>query len=210
MLLHILFIISGFLSGGILYSVLVARIFYGIDITANSDDGNPGATNVFKYTNTACGIIALVLDILKGFVPVYAASAYLDIQNLFFIPVLIAPVLGHALAPLFKWHGGKAIAVSFGCMLGLIPNSYLVFLLAFFLIIFTFILQIKPNSLRCMISYLLFLFCSLFLGGPISIRFGCALIASIVIIKHLMAYEHKKVEIHIIPWNFWKNWRKSV
>lgn len=210
MLSYLLFTVTGFLSGSILYSVLIARIFCGIDIITDSEDGNPGATNVFKYANVTCGVIALVLDILKGFIPVYAAAVYLDIKSLYFIPVLAAPVLGHALAPLFKWHGGKAIAVSFGCMLGMIPNSYLVFLLALFLIIFTFILQIKPNSLRCMVSYLLFLFSSFFVGGPLSIRFGCALIASIVIIRHLIAYEHTKIEMHIILWDFLKNWRKSA
>lgn len=210
MLIYILFIVSGFLSGSILYSVLIAKLVYGVDIITHSEDGNPGAANVFKYTDIKCGIIAMVLDILKGFIPVYAAAIYLDMSSLYFIPVMLAPVLGHVLAPLFKWRGGKAIAVSFGCLLGLIPGSYIVFALAIILFFFTFVIRIRPNSLRCMVSYSLFLIHSLLFGGYISLRLGCAMLAAIVVAKHIMAYKHSKPEIHIIPLDWLRKHGKSA
>jgi glycerol-3-phosphate acyltransferase PlsY len=195
---YILFAILGYLSGSVLYSHLIAEKFCHVDITCVSDDGNPGAANVFKYGDIKSGILALLLDIFKGFLPVSLAALFLDIHSLSFILVLIAPVIGHA-APLFhKFHGGKAIGVSFGCLLGLVPSSVIVLVLALILFFFTFIVVIKPNSLRCIVSYALFsLFC-LSCAEPKSIRYGCIIISSVVIIRHILAYEHEKPEFKVI------------
>lgn len=176
---------------------MIAKRFCRVDITEISDDKNPGAANVFKYVGLKYGIPALILDILKGFVPIYFAVQYLDIKSLYFAPVLAAPVLGHALAPLFHWHGGKAIAASFGCLLGLIPNSYIVIVLALLLFFFTFFIIIRPNSLRCIVSYTLFSVYSMRFCDILGVRYGSILIAVIVIVKHLKGYEHTKASFQI-------------
>lgn len=205
MLKYLLFLFAGFISGSILYSYLIAKVFGGIDITRISDDKNPGSANVLKHAGLKYGIPALILDILKGFIPIYFAMKSLDIEILYFIPVLAAPVLGHALAPFTHWHGGKAIAVSFGCLLGLVPDSFLVLALAFFLFFFTFFIIIRPNSLRCIVSYSLFcLYCMRFCDIS-GVRYGSILIAIIVILKHLQGYEHTKVKFQIIFWDRLRN-----
>ena len=50
--------------------------------------------------------------------------------------------------------GGKAIAVSFGCLLGLLPNLSPFFLLAFFYLLFSLLIIIRPHLLRTIITYL--------------------------------------------------------
>jgi len=197
---YLLFTVAGFLSGSILYSYMIAKYFCRIDITEVSDDKNPGAANVIKHAGVKYGIPAIILDVLKGFIPIYLASKHLDIESLYFIPVLAAPVLGHATAPLFNWHGGKAIASSFGCLLGLMPNSYIVLVLAMLLFFFTFFVIIRPNSLRCIVSYALFsMYCLRYCPIP-GIRYGGILISIIVIIKHLKGYENTKVTLQFGPW----------
>jgi len=197
---YLLFTVAGFLSGSILYSYMIAKFFCRIDITEVSDDKNPGAANVIKHAGVKYGIPAIILDVLKGFIPIYLASKHLDIESLYFIPVLAAPVLGHATAPLFNWHGGKAIASSFGCLLGLMPNSYIVLVLAMLLFFFTFFVIIRPNSLRCIVSYALFsMYCLRYCPIP-GIRYGGILISIIVIIKHLKGYENTKVTLQFGPW----------
>jgi len=197
---YVLFTAAGFLSGSILYSYMIAKYFCHIDITEISDDKNPGAANVIKHGGLKYGIPAIILDVLKGFIPVYFAVKHLDIDSLYFIPVLAAPVLGHATAPLFNWHGGKAIASSFGCLLGLIPNSYIVLVLALLLFFFTFFVIIRPNSLRCIVSYALFsLYCLRYCPIP-GVRYGGILIAVIVIIKHLISYENTKASLQFGLW----------
>ncbi|CRZ34517.1 glycerol-3-phosphate acyltransferase PlsY [Herbinix hemicellulosilytica] len=200
MIQYLLFTVAGFLSGSILYSYMIAKYFCRIDITEVSDDKNPGAANVIKHAGVKYGIPAIILDVLKGFIPIYLASKHLDIESLYFIPVLAAPVLGHATAPLFNWHGGKAIASSFGCLLGLMPNSYIVLVLAMLLFFFTFFVIIRPNSLRCIVSYALFsMYCLRYCPIP-GIRYGGILISIIVIIKHLKGYENTKVTLQFGPW----------
>lgn len=186
---------------------MIAKYFCRIDITEISDDKNPGAANVIKYAGLKYGIPAIILDVLKGFIPIYLARKYLDISSLYFVPILAAPVLGHATAPFFNWHGGKAIASSFGCLLGLIPNSYIVLVLALILVFFTFFLIIRPNGLRCIVSYTLFSFYCLRYCPEPGIRFGCILIALIVIYKHIKGYEHTKATIQF---GIWEQLKKRI
>lgn len=199
---YILFTILGFISGSILYSYLIARYLGGVDILSNSEDGNPGATNVFRYTKVTYGILALVLDIFKGILPVYIAAKYLDIRSMYFTLVLAAPVLGHAFSPFFRLHGGKAIAVSFGSLLGLLPVSYIVLILATFFIIFSYVLILQPNSVRCITVFFLFaVYCARFVELR-PIKYGCILIAATVILKHLMSYEHARIHFRLMRWDF--------
>lgn len=200
MIPYLFFIAAGFISGSILYSYLIAKYFCRLDITEISDDKNPGAANVIKYGGLKYGIPAIILDVLKGFIPIYFAVKCLDINSLYFIPVLAAPVLGHAMAPLFNWHGGKAIASSFGCLLGLLPDSCIVFVLALLLAFFTFFVIIRPNGLRCIVAYTLFsLYCLRYCQIP-GVRYGCILISIIVIVKHIQGYEHTKVSLQFGLW----------
>lgn len=82
-------------------------------------DGNPGSANAFKAGGWACGIFALLLDYLKGCLPVLLANSYLSIDKVWIILIAIAPILGHAFSPFLGFKGGKAIATTFGVWTGL-------------------------------------------------------------------------------------------
>ncbi len=64
-------------------------------------------------------ILAVILEILKGFLPVYLArrSGLIEWQ---LVPVALAPILGHATQPFLGFCGGKALAASGGAWLALI------------------------------------------------------------------------------------------
>lgn len=133
MILSYLFhIFIGFLSGSILYSYLWPKWICHIDITQLSDDHNPGTFNAMKLAGPRVGILCLVCDVCKGFFPLWFASKALSWQHPLFAVVLAAPMFGHAYSPFFHGRGGKAIAVSFGCLLGLWPFCNLLVLLAGF------------------------------------------------------------------------------
>ena len=119
----ILFSIAGFLSGGVLYSYHVPKLLCGVDVVADSPDHNPGMTNAMKLCGVPVGLLCLALDMAKGFLPVFAALRFLRIEDPWLAPVLAAPALGHALAVFYPFAGGKAVAVSFGVLLGLLPQS---------------------------------------------------------------------------------------
>ena len=119
----ILFSIAGFLSGGVLYSYHVPKLLCGVDVVADSPDHNPGMTNAMKLCGVPVGLLCLALDMAKGFLPVFAALRFLRIEDPWLAPVLAAPALGHALAVFYPFAGGKAVAVSFGVLLGLLPQQ---------------------------------------------------------------------------------------
>ena len=63
-----------------------------IDIRELPADHNPGVANAFMYGGFFCGLLSLILELAKGFVPVFLGQRFLDTHSLLFIPVLIAPV----------------------------------------------------------------------------------------------------------------------
>ena len=150
----ILFSIAGFLSGGVLYSYHVPKLLCGVDVVADSPDHNPGMTNAMKLCGVPVGLLCLALDMAKG--------------------------LGHALAVFYPFAGGKAVAVSFGVLLGLLPQSAAVVALIVPYLFFSTIVVIRPDERRTVVSF--FCMAMLCLAGAVFVtgRMGIALGASIV------------------------------
>ncbi len=147
----------GFLSGSIPFCYLLPKLLCKKDICKLSDDHNPGAANVFIHCGIPLGMLCLLLDMGKGLLPVYFASHLLDPTVLWFVPVILAPVWGHALGIFLHGHGGKCIATSFGVLIALAPISPIGLLsLAGLYIFFSTVWRIHPNSRRSRIVFSLF------------------------------------------------------
>lgn len=111
-------IIASFLSGSLPFSVWVGRLALRTDIRRYGD-GNPGATNVLRSGGKGWGALALLLDTLKGAIPVGLAYFWAGLTGWPLAVVAVAPVVGHAFSPLLRFRGGKAVAVTFGIWAGL-------------------------------------------------------------------------------------------
>lgn len=196
---YFIWALAGYLCGSLMFSSLVPRYLCHIDIGAVSDDKNPGAGNVFKYVGIGWGLLCLVLDLGKGFLPVWMAARMIGIESILFAIVIAAPVAGHAFPVFCKGKGGKGIAVTFGVLLGISPHSDAVWMLAALLILFTGILVIRPHHVRVILSFLLFaVWCGFRIRIP-SILCGCCLISLLVIGKHLLAPNQGKWEVQLFP-----------
>ncbi len=114
----LLMTLVGFFVGSMPFSVWLGRIVLKKDVRQYGD-GNPGAANVGKAGGPVLGIVAVLLDGLKGAIPVLIAVYIFEISGPALIPVALAPVVGHAFSPFLGFHGGKAIATTFGIWLGL-------------------------------------------------------------------------------------------
>ena len=185
---YLFFMIFGYLSGSIMYSQVLPLKLRHINIRKISDDGNPGAGNVFKNVGVSMGLLCLICDIIKGAIPVALCLHYLSWNNLLFALVLIAPVLGHA-------RFGKAIATSFGVLLGLLPKSLLVFYLAIPFVFFSVVVRITPHAWRVIISFLLFFVGTVLQGYAFPLQVAAFCIALIVIVKHVK-YLRSLEEVH--------------
>lgn len=190
-------IIGGYLLGGVMFSRILPRLIYGKDVTKVSDDHNPGAANVFVHCGVAAGILCLMLDLLKGAVPVYAALRTLDFRSLLFAAVMSAPVFGHATSPFSRAKGGKCIATSFGVLIGILPVTPAVFVLAAAYIVFSTVIKINPNRRRSIAAFLVFgsvssvLLCR---RGMFSVALGCAVISAVAIVRHMKKFSMPEVE----------------
>lgn len=184
-----LFVCFGFFAGSFLNCLVLPKIFKKIDICTVSKDHNPGSANVFIHCGVPLGLLCLFLDIFKGILPIYLAKRLLPITSFIFALVMLAPVLGHAFSPFNNFHGGKCIATSFGVFIALMPQSYIVIVLAALYIIFSTIVKIPLHRKRSLITYTLFGLIAgyLLMKGQLasSIAFGCIAISFVVIVKHL-------------------------
>jgi glycerol-3-phosphate acyltransferase PlsY len=98
----------------------------GIDIRMVGS-GNIGATNVMRSVGKIPGIIVLLLDAAKGFVPVFfAPRIFPDVdQSALQIVCCVAVIAGHNWTCWLKFKGGKGIATSAGALLAFVPGPLL-------------------------------------------------------------------------------------
>jgi acyl phosphate:glycerol-3-phosphate acyltransferase len=116
-LLWLLDVAIAFAVGSIPFGYLVGRFFYRTDIRAQGS-GNIGAMNALRTLGKRGAAIVLVLDAIKGFVPVFFAARWSHNEPIT-ATVAIAAVLGHCFSPWLGWKGGKGVATSFGAIFGL-------------------------------------------------------------------------------------------
>lgn len=199
---YLIFTLFGYLSGSILYAFWVPKLVCSKDVRREGKDGNPGTANVYLTCGVFWGTVCLLLELGKGFFPVFTALHVRGIRpcsvdSLLFVPVLTAPVLGHA-APFFSSKkGGKAIAVSFGVLLGLFPACEPAVILASFYLTFSLLVIISPHLFRSVVTFFLTALCVYLTCSIPSIRVGCAAIACIVIWKHLKSYDGEKCRVRL-------------
>ncbi len=131
--------IAAFILGAVPFSVIIGRLLLKKDIT-NYGDGNPGSVNVFRAGSIMLGLLAVVLDVAKGVPFVLLAHTVFGLSEISIVIIAVCAVLGHAFSPFLHWHGGKAIAVTFGVMLGLLPKyDVLVIFIISMLLCFIFV-----------------------------------------------------------------------
>jgi glycerol-3-phosphate acyltransferase PlsY len=130
--------IAAFGLGAVPFSVLVGRWLLGKDIQKYGD-GNPGAVNVFRAGGQKAGFLAVFLDIAKGFPFVFLACSWLELPGLSIVAVALSAVLGHAFSPFLGWHGGKAVAVTFGVLLAVPQHEVLLAFAACVIVGFLFV-----------------------------------------------------------------------
>ena len=90
---YLFYILFGYLSGSVLYGYLLPKYIKKIDVTKESPDQNPGVANAFLCAGAPIGFCALMLELLKGYLPVHAAMHVLNPRHLIFGLVLAAPLL---------------------------------------------------------------------------------------------------------------------
>lgn len=121
----ILLLVAGaYLFGAVPFGLLMVRLVTGRDIRAEGS-GNIGATNVFRIAGPALGIVVLLLDMVKGAVPVLLARQ-IGASPAVAVAAGLATIVGHNWPVFLKGKGGKGIATSYGALLAFSPVAGLI------------------------------------------------------------------------------------
>ena len=117
-----LLVAASYLLGAVPNGLLIARL-KGIDLQ-NTGSGNIGATNVFRCVGKGWGILAFVLDAVKGFVPAFVFPRLVEAAPPWLgLACGLAAVAGHNWPVWLKFKGGKGVSTSAGMLLGIAPAA---------------------------------------------------------------------------------------
>lgn len=110
---------AGYLIGAIPTGLVIIRLLRGVDIRTVGS-GNIGATNVYRVAGLPTAVLVLLVDALKGVVPVVLARA--SAGPLWSEAAAgLAAIIGHNWSVFLGFTGGKGIATSFGVLVALSP-----------------------------------------------------------------------------------------
>ncbi len=115
--------------GSIPTSYILGKKIKKIDIREYGS-GNVGATNALRVLGTKYGVIALILDMAKGAIPVFVGK-YLGFSDPWLIAVALTAILGHIFTIFLNFKGGKGVATSAGVFIALTPLSVGIALVVF-------------------------------------------------------------------------------
>ncbi len=110
-------LIAAFLIGSIPFGYLIGRFFYHTDIRAQGS-GNIGAMNAMRSLGKRGAVAVLILDALKGFVPVVLMERFFS-GDLGVVLAALLAVVGHCYSPWLGFKGGKGVATSVGALFGI-------------------------------------------------------------------------------------------
>lgn len=120
MIARMALLLFGYWAGAVPFGVLIAK-WLGIDIRDHGS-GNIGATNVTRVLGPVPGAIVLVLDAMKGALPVWLAIRYAG-EPWTVMSTGLAAILGHCFSPFLEFRGGKGVATAMGVFLVLDPAT---------------------------------------------------------------------------------------
>jgi acyl phosphate:glycerol-3-phosphate acyltransferase len=112
--------IAAYLIGSLSFAVIVSKLM-GLNDPRTFGSKNPGATNVLRSGNKAAAILTLILDALKGYIPIALVQWFgrdFGLSDGTVAMVGMAAFLGHLYPVFFKFVGGKGVATAVGVLFG--------------------------------------------------------------------------------------------
>ncbi len=111
------FHLFGYLCGSLPFSLWITRLVKGVDVR-DAGSGHATTTNTLRQAGFGWGAVVLVLDIAKGFLPVYLAlHVGRDAILPYLIPLTAAlAVAGHCWPVFAQFRGGMGLAVFGGAL----------------------------------------------------------------------------------------------
>lgn len=171
-------ILLAYFMGSVPFAYIIVRAVKGVDIRTVGS-GNAGATNAARVLGKWGFVSVFILDLLKGFIPVFLALKLLGTSPLTLLVGLTA-ILGHTYTIFLSFKGGKGVATAAGVFLALAPSETAI-ALAVFIIVFLITRMVSAGSIFA--AAVLFVSVCFISGWPL-LKVFTGLVAAFVIFKH--------------------------
>lgn len=185
MIEYIVSIIGAYLLGAVPFSILMGYAFAGVDIRHHGS-GNAGATNVYRVAGLPAALIAGILDVAKGAVPVAVAFYLFPGAEWKHLTIGIAAVAGHILPIYIGFKGGKGVNTLLGVFAVLLPMEIGLSLIGF-AIVFAATRIISVSSLSAGTAFSLIVLVERFILGknisPVVVS-ACLLVTALLFFTH--------------------------
>jgi glycerol-3-phosphate acyltransferase PlsY len=185
----ILAALAAYLLGSLSFAVIVTRVM-GLSDPRTYGSKNPGATNVLRSGSKAAAIITLLLDAVKGWLPVALVMWYGEPYGLddgTVALVGLAAFLGHLWPVFFRFEGGKGVATALGVLVGISVWLGLATALTWLIIAFFF----RYSSLASLVAAAFAPVYYLLVDGVVWYAEG-TIAGAIVVMGMLLAWRHKE------------------
>ncbi len=178
-LFWLIFPVAAYLMGSIPFGSIIGRKIAGIDIKERGS-GNIGATNVAREIGIKWGLLTLLLDVTKGFIPAYLLMRYAPNEGILISTVCIFSLSGNQFSLFLRFRGGKGVATTAGIFLALSPWSLA---LALFVFLATILISniVSTGSMAAAGSLPLILY---LLEKPLYMIITSAIIALLICFAH--------------------------
>jgi glycerol-3-phosphate acyltransferase PlsY len=123
-LTHFLFPILGYLFGSLPFSIWITRYVKQVDVR-DAGSGHATTTNTIRQAGFGWGALVLVLDIAKGFIPVYFALNQ-NVPPYIIVLTATLAVIGHCWPVFAQFRGGMGLATAGGTFLAVNPLTFLI------------------------------------------------------------------------------------
>ena len=184
-MLFIFALIIIYLIAAIPTGVVLSRLMGSEDIRQKGS-GNIGATNVYRVAGKLAGVLTLVGDTLKGFLPLLAYKTWLAPTPAQLGIASAVAIIGHCYPIYLKFKGGKGVATALGIFLVLSPQAVLGALVVFVLAVAT----TRFISLGSVLAAMSAPLSILLLNHPQPIFLATLFIAILVIWRHRSNIRH--------------------
>ena len=186
-LLPALATVAAYLIGSLSFAVIVSRVM-GLSDPRTYGSKNPGATNVLRSGSKKAAIVTLLLDALKGWLPVFVVSHWGEAYGLGAGTVALvglAAFLGHLFPVFFRFAGGKGVATAAGVILGFNPWLGLASLATWLIVAFFF----RYSSLASIVTSVVAPAVDL-LGAELAWEARCVMLVSLAVMAVLLVWRH--------------------
>ena len=112
----ILLVVLAYIFGSFPTAFVIFKANKGKDIR-DTGSGNVGGTNVLRSSGPGLAVITIIVDILKGFIPVLMVFLFFPSSYILYIFTTVSVLIGHVFPVFLKFRGGKGVSTVGGMII---------------------------------------------------------------------------------------------